>query len=381
MKLRWDDYVLNADEKFELFWINYYKGKKRKTLFIIGVGFDPRSIDATTSISSFDNIGRKDVVGLRYFANEDEAKSGQTPKQVKANQDKLDQLVIEGKINNLAIKNITLRSNDDKHIASINATRIFSKIDEISLYTDLIFDISAMPRGIFIPLLNKLLSLVDNHNKSRSEGIINLHVVITENPALDSKIQNLGSTDEATFIHGFTVPEKTITKDLKKVWIPLLGESQSEQFSLIRKSIEPVETCIVLPFPSKNLKRGDLIVDEYKDLLFNDTDFEPRNIVYVNESNPFQVYRLLSQTIYRYQKSFALLEGCKIIISALSSKILSLGAFMAVYESKKGDQNIGIKQVESMSHQIEEKVVHEALSLLSANIPIHIWLAGEPYIE
>lgn len=164
----------------------------------------------------------------------------------------------------------------------------------------------------------------------------------------------------------------------------MLGESQTEQFSIIRKSIEPVETCVILPFPSKNLKRGDLILDEYKELLYNDQDFEPRNILYVNESNPFHVYRLLSETIARYQKSFELLEGCKIIISALSSKILSLGAFMAVYESKRGEnnrQNVGIKQVESMSHKIEDKAVKNVDNILTENTSIHVWLAGLPYIE
>jgi hypothetical protein len=381
MKLRWDNYILNTDEKFVPFWESYFGDKIRNTLFVIGVGFDPRSIEATDTISSVDKKGKKSIIGLRYFANEEDSESNLTGNEVKINVDRLEKLKEEKKVDDIVVKHIILRSSDDKHIASINATKVFTRVEEISSYTDIILDISAMPRGIFIPLLNKLLSLVDKHNSKSNNNVINLHVVITENPSMDSKIQNLGTAEEATFIHGFTVPDQTLTKDQKKVWIPLLGESQTEQFSLIRKSIEPVETCIVLPFPSKDLKRGDQILDEYKDLLFNDNDFEPRNIVYVNESNPFHVYRMLIQTINRYQKSFALLEGCKVIISALSSKMLSLGAFMAVFESKRGEQNIGIKQVESMSHSIDDKVVQDASTILLQNVPIHVWLAGEPYME
>lgn len=382
MKLRWDSYILNAGPKFSAFWSDYLQEEKRNLLLIIGVGFDPRSIEATTLISSVASTGKKDVIALRYFGNAEESENDYTTTEVKVNVDKLNSLKLDGKINDVSIKGVILRSGDDKHIASLNATKLFSKIDELSAYSDVVLDISAMPRGIFIPLLNKLLSLIDSYNSETDRSnCINLHVVTTENAALDSKIQDLGTAEEATFIHGFTVPEKALTKDQKKVWIPVLGESQTEQFSLIRKSIEPVETCIVLPFPSQDLKRGDLILDEYKDLLFNDADFEPRNIVYVDESNPFHVYRLLSQTIARYQESFELLDGCKIIISALSSKLLTLGVFMAVYESKNGQQNIGIKQVESMSHKIEEKVAKEVPQVLAENKSIHAWIAGLPYSE
>ncbi len=383
MKQRWENYVLNSSETFTSFWQTYLKDRDKQILFIIGVGFDPRSIDRLTEISQLTTSSTKEVIALRYYGNQQEADSDFTPPEVKLNVDKLSGLLSQGDISSVKSKHVVLRSDDDKHIASINATRLFTKLSEIQKFTDIVVDISAMPRGIFIPLINKLLSMIDKHNED-TDRKMNLHVVITENVSLDSKIQDLGSADEATFIHGFNVPEQALTKDQKKVWIPLLGESQTEQFNLIRKSIEPVETCVVLPFPSKNLKRGDFIIDEYKDLLFNDNDFEPRNIVYVNESNPFHVYRLISQTIDRYQKSFGLLDGCKVIISALSSKVLSLGAFMAVYEAKKSDQpgqNVGIKQVESMSHKIEEKAVKDVTGILKESISIHAWLAGEPYAE
>jgi hypothetical protein len=386
MKQRWTNYVLNSSSTntFDEFWKKYVSEHNRKMLFIIGVGFDPRSLDCLANIAAINGSSTKDVIALRYYKNEQESTTDYTPPEVQINVDKLNALLAAGQIQSINSKGVIIRSEDDKHIASINATKLFRNVNEVSSYTDLIIDISAMPRGIFIPLINKLLNMVDSHNGKETEKI-NLHIVITENVSLDSKIQDLGSADEATFIHGFTVPEQAKTKDQKKVWIPLLGESQTGQFDLIRKSIEPVETCIVLPFPSKNLKRGDLIVDEYKDLLFNDNDFEPRNIVYVNEANPFHVYRSISQTIERYQKSFGLLDGCKVIVSALSSKVLTLGAFMAVYEAKKIEQNIGqnvgIKQVESMSHQIEEKAVKDVSGILAENVSIHAWLAGDPYTD
>jgi hypothetical protein len=382
MKPRWENYILNINDDFDKFWKDYYVNENRETLFIIGIGFDPRSIKATEIISSIPSKGNKDILGLRYFANDGEEASNFTPPEVQINIEKLNILFEKKNIQNISYKGIVMRSADDKHIADINTTRLISSIDDIKKYNDVIIDISAMPRGIFIPLLNKLLSLIDMFNNA--EHHINLHVVVTENAKLDSRIQDLGSADEATFIHGFSVPDQTQNKELKRVWIPMLGEAQTKQFDTIQKSIEPGETCVMLPFPSKDLKRGDLILDEYQKLLFSNSDFDPKNIVYVSESNPFHVYRQLTQTIKRYQKSFKLLNGCKIIVSALSSKILSLGAFMAVYEAKKGDQgrqNIGIKQVESLSHKIADNSVKEVDKMLVQNTSIHLWLAGSPYIE
>lgn len=122
------------------------------------------------------------------------------------------------------------------------------------------------------------------------------------------------------------------------------------------------------------------MIDEYQDYLFNDSDFEPNNILYADESNPFQVYRLLTRTIDRYCGSFKLLNDCKIVVSSLSSKLLTIGAFLAVYEAKKHRKNVGIKHVESLKHKLAEDVNMETLKeILLHNNLVEIWLSGEPY--
>jgi hypothetical protein len=376
MNARWHNYFLSKGAELHSFWQSYLNSRDRDVLFVLGLGFDPRALDCFNQITSFGGAGRRHVVGIRYFATEEESNGTRINPSVQNHIANLDQTLTTLNQGACQIKRVILRSGDDKHIASINATQLFSSQD-ISGYSDVIVDISAMPRGIFIPLINKLLTLIDD-----SGGTVNLHVVVTENAKLDSNIQDRGSAEEATFIYGFGVPDQALNKDQKMVWIPILGESQTEQFDLIRKSINPVETCIVLPFPSMNLRRGDEIVEQYMDLLFNDPNFDPRNIVYVFENNPFNVYRLLTQTIARYREAFEMLDGCKIIVSALSSKLLTVGAFLAVYEAKKkNNQDIGIKQVESMSHKIEDQVLPEIDRILEENTLVHLWLTGEPYLS
>lgn len=55
-------------------------------------------------------------------------------------------------------------------------------------FTDIIVDISAMSRGVFLPLINKMLFLIDNQISPKQ----NLHVVVAENPVLDSAIEDKG---------------------------------------------------------------------------------------------------------------------------------------------------------------------------------------------
>jgi len=348
---------------------------------IIGVGFDPRTSEATKHIYSKNRSGKRDLVGLRYFGNQAELETNSHPSpSVVAHLSDLEEFLKSNQLNPISYRNIVLRSPEEKNIASINATKLYIDTQDLEKYSDIIVDISAMPRGIFIPLINQLLSLIDSHNSSK-KPIINLHVVVTENPTLDSNIEDQGRAEEATFIHGFKVNETQSAVDQEEIWIPILGELQKEQYSIVRNSINPVDISPILPFPSHNLRRGDNLIDEYSQLLFNDEAFDAKNIVYADEDNPFQVYRLLDQAIQRYYNSFKILAGCKIIITALSSKLLSIGAFLAVYEAKRQGKNVGIKQVESLGHKLHDEARPNLTELLKSNNLVHMWLAGEPYTE
>jgi hypothetical protein len=233
-----------------------------------------------------------------------------------------------------------------------------------------------MSRGVFIPLLHKILSLIDSH-----ETLINLHVLVTENYLLDSHIEDNGVEQTAEFIHGLSIRDISNTQEFKEIWIAILGEKQLEQYEKIRNSVSPVSTCAILPFPSKNLRRGDNLINEYQDKLLNDSDFDMKNVIYVDEQNPFQVYRLISKTIERHSQSLKIFGGTKVIVSALSSKLLTVGAFLAVYETKileksRTDLRVGIKHVDSISHKF---VVEDEEELLKNNELFHMWIAGEPY--
>lgn len=383
--MRWHDYILTKHtDECETFWSRYLTEGKRDVLYILGIGFDPRTLHGIQTLFATAGQGSRDAILLRYYQNEAE-KLKPAIESVAQHQEAVIAL-IDSKNGNHKVCDLIVRSEDDRSIASIKAYEIIDKISSICKYSDIVVDISAMPRAIFIPLLNKLLQLIDEYNDS-GKGLINLHVHVSENFMLDSKIEDDGTEQSAEFIHGLSIRDVANTQDFKEIWIAVLGERQLSQFSRIKESIRPVSTCIVLPFPSNSLRRGDDLLVYYRDKLLNDEDFDVKNIIYADEQNPFQVYRLLKKAIGRYNESFNLVGGCKIILSSLSSKLLTVGAFLAVYETKKLEQTegykklrIGIKHVESISHKFDHARAKQE-GILEESQLFHLWIAGLPYVK
>jgi hypothetical protein len=60
----------------------------------------------------------------------------------------------------------------------------------------------------------------------------------------------------------------------------------------------------------------------------------PGDIIYADERNPFDLYRTLSRLNARYTETLRPLGEVKVILSAHSSKLLSLGVLLAAYEHK-----------------------------------------------
>jgi hypothetical protein len=104
---------------------------------------------------------------------------------------------------------------------------------------------------------------------------------------------------------------------------------------------------------------------------------EPRNFVYACERNPFEVYRQIRRVVFHYRSALGPLGGCKAVLSALSTKLLSVGALLVAYEFKRENFDIGIAHVECQGYRIEDP--------LQGNAPgeevdlFELWLWGECY--
>lgn len=374
-KLKWDPYVLLRNNDFTSFLSKHFVNiSNRRVLYILGAGFDYRMNLGIKSLKSASPELAIDCFLIRF----DEGKSS-TSKKYKAIADKnlveLNDIIPADKIKSNIIELWTASGKKKQRVGDKNVADLFKDQEILAPYTDILVDISAMPRGIYFSLIGQIQAILDEYYLDQNK---NLLVVTSENAQLDSHIKESEPDSEISFVYGFRGGSE-LTSDKKQViWLPILGEGKGGQIRSAHEIIKPSEICPVLPFPSHNPRRSDNLLIEYHQLLFDELLIEGQNIIYVPEQNPFEVYRTLSQTIQDYNETLAVLGGCDIVISTFSSKLLSLGALLCAYEFKMLNKiKVGILNVDSSGYEIEDEAT--AQSLGDQTKIFLLWLAGEPY--
>jgi hypothetical protein len=370
---RWQNYVLEHGEGLDQFWESHLRSKDRNVLAIVGKGFDPRMCRGVEALIRAGGIGKRDVFAISF----DEGPTSPSvvyKDLVDRNWQKL-QTTMNGR-GTLSEISLKMWSEDGRRVSSRSAANVFSSLTDFRDFSDLVIDISSMPRNVYLPLIAKVLYLLDSSGGVNAHLKPNLHVFVSEDPVLDHRIRDEEVDDDADYIHGFRGGlEMEATAGRPKVWIPLLGEDQRTQLDRIYDLVIPDEICPVLPSPSMNPRRGDDLVLEYQDFLFDRLRVEPRNFIYASERNPFEVYRQIRKAVLHYLDALQPLGGCKTVLSAISSKLMSVGALLVAYELKQRDVEIGIAHVESRGYKIETDPANED----SQTELFALWLAGECY--
>jgi hypothetical protein len=346
--LRWNHYVLEHGAGLRTFWQQHLAERERRVLFVIVKGFDLRMCGGLEMLLEQQKAGHCDVALIEYDEGSN-SPSHEYRGMVDANLQKLENL-IRGR-GNLHRHAIAVRSGDGRRIASQSALNIFNAPEAFAGYDDIVLDISSAPRGIYLPLAAKILHLLDRQPKTELKQ--NFHLFVWEDSALDVRIQDEGVEEAAEYIANFRgTMDRESTAGQPNVWIPLLGENQTPQLERIHARVSPHEICPVLPSPSRNPRRGDNLVAEYHQLLFDRWQIDPRNFIYGSERNPFEVYRQITRTIDLYRESFRPLGEAKFVLSALSSKLLSVGALLVAYDFKVRGFEVGIAHVDCQGYRI-----------------------------
>ena len=365
--MRWDPYILAGAGEFAPFWKDHLRGRERQILFLLGRGFDPRALKAIRQICG---LGVSPRVWLLAFEDGQEDSPRRSELTVR-NRQAISDLVGEENIVELPVNTGTAGHPN----ATSRSTRsAISKQGTNVTVDDVVIDISAMPRIVALSAIAKLLHDLDATGASSNSA--NLHVVAAESVRTD--LDSRGSLmDEVTSIVGFSgrLNEES-TEHVPRVWFPVLGERQRERLQLIQNHLNPDEICPVVPFPSRDPRRGDQIVSEHIDILFEDFRVEPSNILRASEFNPFEAYRQLYLAMDRYRRALTELGGCKAYVSPLSSKLLSVGTLLACYDHQFGkvdgkNLNVGMPYVETSIYadpRVETDVESELYSM---------WIRGE----
>jgi hypothetical protein len=366
----WRDYILVRDNDVAAFWKAHLAERSRSLLFVCGRGFDPRTCIALRTIGELAGGNLTEMLALDFDEGEG-ALSQALRDKAAGNWKELEAIVSEkGKC---STHKIPFRTADGRRVGARNAANVFKDIARLSAFSDIVVDISAMPRSVYFPLIARLLFFHDEL-KRKKQAKPNIHVVVAEDPVLDYQIREQGIDETASFLHPFEGDfNREATGQQPKVWIPVLGEGRTTQFDRIYDMVKPKEVCPVLPSPSRDPRRGDDIVIEYRDLLFDQLRVDPRNIIYASEFNPFEVYRQIRKAAIHYHDVLDLIGGCKIALSALCSKLMSLGVLLVGYDLKAANSlQIGIAHIECQGYEMPESVVPNPQ-------PVGLWLAGECY--
>ena len=361
---RWEYYVLLREGRLREFWTQQMSRGQRSVLFIIGRGFDPRTAIGLKTVLEAGGEGPRDVLGLD-FSEGPMSVSPNHQEIVAQNWAEVETAV--GTQGSVSVKSLAFWSPQGHRISSQSARDLFQSADTFEPYSDVAIDISAMPRGVYFPLIARVLFLLDRpgHKTKRT----NLHVLVSEDPEYDAAIRREGIDETAEFMSSFWGGFDEEGTPTPKVWMPMLGERKKVQFHRIQDRVKPDEVCPVLPSPSRNPRRADDIVLEYQQQLFDELHLDARDFLYVSERNPFEVYRRLRGAVMRYSKVFEILGGCRVAISPMSSKLMSLGALLTAYELKTLDYRVGIAHVDSQRYRAGSDTL---------NVELYgLWLCGE----
>lgn len=234
-------------------------------------------------------------------------------------------------------------------------------------YSEVVVDISALPRGIFFPLVRGVLERAHKPAADELRWAGDFHVTVCENPEIDSAIVQEGMAAPAA-LGGFGRSRDRSAKTT--IWVPVLGEGMVERVRRLSDELRHDEVCPVLPFPARDPRRGDRLVVEYRQLLFDELRIEPRNMIYAAERNPFDLYRTLARLHQRYTDALSSLGPVAMILSSHSSKLLSLGVLLAAYELELEVQHVSPGSY-GLAADHEQFRGHDEL--------FDLWLTGEPY--
>jgi len=348
----WNHYVLRRGDEVHDLWDHFFVNRQVNLLYIAGRGFDVRVktvleqfLQNFTSSGQPINKAELLLVGVEGYELNDELK-----KQTQANTEEMTNLFTP--IGNVSHVNITTSSSDEDDLSSSNALRlgVQAVLSNITNQTDIILEISSMPRVVYLALLTSILNklIPDRNAKDALKGCgVNFQVLVAEDAKLDARIKSEDPNNDLVLIPGFSSAlHVESVQDWPLVWFPILGENRVNQFEKVMDSVIPefAEICPLLPHPSSDPRRGDRLLVEYRRPLFGARQTPTINILHAHESHPFEAYRQLLMAMHHFRESLSILGGCRLVVTPLASKLITLGAGLACFEMKpyRMEENFGV---------------------------------------
>lgn len=342
----WDHYVFRRGNAVHDLWDDLMKERPVDLLYIAGRGFDVRAQTVmrefvTGQLGSGRKTASAKLLMLGFEGYElDDSIVTLTEENAAA---------LEALFSPLgAVETITVTGPDEEDEASPSAAlrrRVNAVLEQVDGKTDIILDVSSLPRATYLALLTNILHKLvpikdfatDKPHPLYACGV-NFHVLVAEDAQLDGQIRAEDPSNDLVMIPGFSSAwQAESLQDRPLVWFPVLGENRVNQLQkIIDSALIPMgaEVCPVVPHPSKDLRRADNLLVEYRGPLFDSRKTPTSNILYAHESHPFEAYRQLLGAMRRYENSMSIMGGCRLVMTPLGSKLITLGAGLACFEMR-----------------------------------------------
>lgn len=353
----WDNCVTHGEDA-PSFIREYFAHAERNILIVGGAGFDPRSTVVTSSIAKTGANTR----GI-YIREERPNPAPELVQRAEGNVAHLRQLVPQCQIEHIDIF-------DKEDGAVVGAKRLMRQIaplmSQAGTPTDIVLDLSALSIGVSFPLVRYTYETFGR--KPRGP---NIHLFVTEDPNLDSGIAP-EHTDQPMYVPGFDGDAALDQQShATRLWIPQLVRNRREALRRIHDFVHAEETCPILPFPARNLRSGDELLEHYMTEITDTWEVDPRNYIYAAEREPLDLYRTLLRLDDARKRVYEAHGGSLLVLSPIGSRALALGALLAALE-----RNFPVAYLESISYALPAT----PLPVEPPVWPIvHVWLTGDAY--
>lgn len=350
---------IGYDHHAKRFITTYFSDKNVRILLIAGAGFDPRTTRVCKLIA--DSSKDKLLQGLLITENRPHS-NNELLARAEPNIDEMRKI-----LSNNTTFSINIFAVDGAVIGGREVTKSMCDLP-LNDFTDIVIDISAMSIGIAYPMIRYLFEILKSNKANK-----NLHVMVTDNPAVDSKIIPIASDKVGTVFgfHGGLGLDPNI--EAVKLWLPQLILGRKSILDKIHMYIpEPKDICPILPLSESDPKLSDKLIDYYKDEFESTWEVDGRSIIYVDERNPLDLYRTILQIDDARRRVFASLTGSTIVLSPVGSKASAIGALMAAIE-----RDYPVVYAEPIDYTVDFDELDQCDD--DSSRIVHVWLYGNVY--
>lgn len=308
--------IANRDEDCGIFFRDYIT-TDRKVLFIGTLGFNDVCLHFPLALAAFPNIEFLFLVEERPEVSEILVKAAERNRATLTS-------ALASSV--CRFEAISVMAADMANVAGRRASMVFASVCAGS-YTDVFVDASAMSRGVCFPIVKQAYTLF-----SRTGA--HAHVVVAGRNKSTIKATST-SSDVPQFIHGFQGEMETdeLTPAIK-LWIPQLSEGSLASLGRIHRALSPHESCPLLPFPSADPRRGDMLMREFQTPILDDWDVNLVDVIYAHEADPTDVSEAIVRIDRARAESFksSTVRPARTVLSPAGSRIGSVGMLLAALQ-------------------------------------------------